>query len=274
MKTRVFAFVCATLTLVSVNALADDAGQSSDVPLPTADLSAPIDDDAGSAIAADAAISDNVSADAGSATDPDAASNVATLDAAPEVVLTPPPSVITYAPPPVAPEPVKPPPAHSERRWHLGPEVGIGLPSGATFGLAFNPFVNWAQVDVALAWDYLAWGMKAGFKLDPLALLPNVPVGLFADGRLGFLNQGNVPGQNGLTVGYGYESILGGLRIGKASSGFRWNIEAGESHLSASTGNFNNFIQHQSGGVSGLTLSNPKVSGDIPSVETGFEILF
>jgi hypothetical protein len=161
------------------------------------------------------------------------------------------------------------------RTWHLGPDFSVGFPSALNVGLAFNPFLNWAQVGVGVSWDYLSWGAYGSLKLDPLALLPKVPVGLFEDTQIGFLGAGTVPDQHGLAVGYSYQSFMAGLRLGRADHGFRWNIEAGESHLNVAARNFNSFIQAEAGSnQNGLTVANPHVAGWFPAVSTGFSILF
>jgi hypothetical protein len=150
--------------------------------------------------------------------------------------------------------------------------MDVGVPSGVGIGFVFNPWIDWARVNISFQENVLSPGVRGSLQLDPFALLPKLPVGLFADFQYGFFPQGTVPGHSAdlPSVGYTYESILGGLRLGKPNS-FHWNFEFGASHMDISTGNFQSAVAKNGGNFGSLVLGNPSASGWItPSFTTGF----
>lgn len=161
-----------------------------------------------------------------------------------------------------------------EHPWHVGGEFSLGFPSGASLGVVVNPKLDWVQLGAYLDYNYVApFGGKLSLKLDPLALLPDVPIGIFGDLQAGIFPEGKIPGHSDVPgVGYSFESFLGGLRLGKAT-GFRWNFEFGESHLNVHTSNFQSVVS--SNNASGTVIfGNPHASGWVPGFSTGFELLF
>lgn len=157
----------------------------------------------------------------------------------------------------------------STNRWHAGFEIGLGVPAGATVSLVVNPRLNWLQLGAGVGYNYLAFGPEGFVKLDPLALLPKVPIGIFGEFRAGIFPVENIPGHSSDIpgVGYSYESFQAGLRLGRADHGFRWDFKVGEAHIDAHTSNFQSRVA--SGNTSGVTFGNPTASGWIPAVSMG-----
>jgi hypothetical protein len=155
---------------------------------------------------------------------------------------------------------------------HLGGELGLGAPSGAHLGVVLEPKLDWLQLEAGLAYNYLAFGGQASLRLDPLALLPQVPVGVFGEVEGGFFPVEKVPGHTDLPgIGYDYASLMAGLRLGKAT-GFHWSLEGGESFLHFSTSDFQSIANKS--GVSGLFLGNPSGNAHGPCLETTFTLVF
>jgi hypothetical protein len=156
--------------------------------------------------------------------------------------------------------------------YHLRVGFGMdfGVPSAAAVGVVVNPGVDWVRLQASLTYNYLTFGGRGSLQLDPLALLPKCPIGLFADLQGGFFPQANFPGHSDLPqVGYDYVNTYLGLRLGRPN-GFHWNIEAGPSYIAATTKNFQAAVNQ-----SGLTIGDPKASGWIaPTFETGFSVVF
>jgi hypothetical protein len=179
-----------------------------------------------------------------------------------------PATVVVVAP---APRPYTP----HHRRWRLGFGADIGLPSGFAVGLVFNPWLDWVRLQASLTENVLHTGGRGSIQLDPMALMPRLPVGVFGDFQFGGFGQGGIPGHSNLpTVGYTYESLLAGLRLGRPN-GFHWNIELGTTHMNVSSGNFAAVVNSNGGGSSGLTIGNPKISGwASPAFDTGFTVVW
>jgi hypothetical protein len=155
----------------------------------------------------------------------------------------------------------------------VGFGADVGVPSGAAVGVVVNPGLDWARLQASLTYDYLSFGGRGSLQLDPFALLPNFPIGLFADVQGGFQPEASIPGHSDLPrVGFDYLNLYGGLRLGKAN-GFHWNFEAGPTYLHATTGNFQSVLNNTS--TSGLVLGNPTVNGWFtPTFETGFTVVW
>lgn len=152
----------------------------------------------------------------------------------------------------------------------LGPSADIGLPSGGAVGVTLNPKLDWVRLSLDLTYDYLSFGGRAGVQLDPLALLPKVPVGIFVDIQGGFQPTAGIPGHSDLPkVGFDYVNLYGGLRFGPPNS-FHWNFEVGPTYMHITTQNFQKVV----GSVaSGVTLGNPHANGWIvPTFVTGFTV--
>jgi hypothetical protein len=147
----------------------------------------------------------------------------------------------------------------------------IGVPSGFALGVVVHPKIDWVSAQLSLTHNTINFGGRMSVKLDPLALLPKVPIGLFADFQGGIAGRGNVPGTTDLPpVGYNYLNFYGGLRLGKPN-GFHWNFEVGPSYVVATTKDFQSVLS-KSGN---LTVSDPTVSAWlIPTFVTGFEVVF
>lgn len=155
----------------------------------------------------------------------------------------------------------------------VGFGMDVGVPSGAALGLVVHPKIDWVSAQVSLTHNAIAFGGRGSIKFDPLALLPKVPIGLFADFQGGFAGTGNVPGTTDLpSVGYKYFNMYGGLRLGKPN-GFNWNFEVGPSYLVLSTKDFNSFVNKN--GTNNVTVSEPKISLWLtPTFSTGFQVVF
>ncbi len=159
-------------------------------------------------------------------------------------------------------------------KFHAGFGLDVGVPSGIAVGFVFTPWVDWARFDVSFNENVLAPGGRGSLQLDPLAVFHRLPIGVFADFQYGGFANGTVPGHSTTLPGFGYtyESILGGIRLGKPN-GFHWNFEIGASHLNISTTNFQSVINNSS--LTGLTIGNPSASAWLtPAFETGFAIVW
>lgn len=154
----------------------------------------------------------------------------------------------------------------------LGFGADVGVPSGASLGLVVHPKQDWFSVSPSLTYNGLAFGGRLALKLDPLALLPNLPIGLFGDVQGGFAGEGNIPGHSDLPgLRYDYLNLYGGLRLGKPN-GFHWNFEAGPTYMHINTNNFQSIFGSN---ANGLTIGNPTVNGWIvPTFVTGFEVVW
>lgn len=155
----------------------------------------------------------------------------------------------------------------------LGGGMDIGVPSGAAVGVVLNPGVDWVRLQTSLTYDYLAFGGRQSIQLDPFALLPNCPFGVFADAQVGFQPNASIPGHADLPqVGFDYLNLYGGLRFGKPN-GFHWNVEMGPTYMHITTNNFQSVLNNT--GTTGLVVGNPQVNGWImPTVETGFTVVW
>lgn len=164
--------------------------------------------------------------------------------------------------------------AMADQPVRLGFGMDLGVPSGAAVGVVVNPKLDWVRLQASLTYDYLSFGGRGSLQLDPFALLPNLPIGLFADIQGGFQPTANIPGHSDLpSIGFDYLNLYGGLRLGKPN-GFHWNFEAGPTYLHASTSNFQSVVA-QSGSSNGLMLGNPTVDGWItPTFMTGFTVVW
>jgi len=157
--------------------------------------------------------------------------------------------------------------------FRMGFGMDVGVPSGAALGLVVHPKVDWVSAQLSLTHNVLALGGRLSVKLDPFALKPDLPIGLFADFQGGLTGQGNIPSMNDYpSVGYSYLNLYGGLRLGKPN-GFHWNFEAGPSYIYATTEGFQAFADKK--GSKGLAVSNPTVSAWVtPTFVTGFEVVW
>jgi hypothetical protein len=155
--------------------------------------------------------------------------------------------------------------------FRIGVGLDVGVPSGAALEVTLHPKADWVRVSAALTYNYLSFGPRASVQLDPLALLPKLPIALYADIQGGISPMANIPGHSDLpSVGYDYLNLYGVLRLGTAR-GFHWNIAVGPSYIHATTGNFQSVLNNN--GTSGLTVGNPEISGWlVPTFSTGFEI--
>lgn len=153
----------------------------------------------------------------------------------------------------------------------IGAGLDVGLPSGGALEVTLHPKADWVRVSAALTYNYLSFGGRASLQLDPMALLPKLPIGVYADVQGGFSPEASIPGHSDLPqVGYDYLNLYGALRFGTAR-GFHWNLMAGPTYMHISTNNFQSVLSNS--GASGLKIGNPTVDGWIvPTFITGFEI--
>jgi hypothetical protein len=168
-------------------------------------------------------------------------------------VVTPPPVVVAN------PHPVR-----------VGFGMDLGVPSGISVGVVVHPKVDWLSVEGSFTENVLSPGGRLSLKLDPLALLPRVPVGVFFDLQGGFFGRGTIPGHSDLpSIGYDYVNTYFGLRLGKAQN-FHWLIEAGPSYLAFNSSNFQSVVKSSS-----VLVGNPSVTGWVtPTFVTGFEVVW
>jgi hypothetical protein len=197
------------------------------------------------------------------------------------VVVTPPvtvtPIMVPMTKPLVtAPYPVPVPVDYYRmNRFHVGVGFVLGIPSGVGLGVVANPFIDWLRLGASFQENVLSPGARFSIQVDPMALRPNLPIGVFIDGQYGFFVPGNVPGHAGdfPAIGYSYESLLGGLRLGKAH-GFQFDLEAGYSHIGVTSRNFQETVSKNAVDIGGLTLANPTASVWAPSIQLGFTYLW
>ena len=157
-------------------------------------------------------------------------------------------------------------------KFRVGFGVDISVPAGAAVGVVIHPMIDWVSVETSLTYNALNFGGRASLKIDPLALLPRLPIGVFADVQGGFAANGNVPFEHNLpSVGYDYVNLYGGLRFGRMNN-FHWLVEVGPTYIFANTNNFQSAVGKVGNGIS---FSDPKVSGWVaPTFLTGFEVVF
>src|ERR1039458_58138 len=86
----------------------------------------------------------------------------------------------------------------SNHPFRFGFGMDLGLPSGVALGFVLNPKLDWLRLQASLTYDYLSFGGRGSVQLDPLALLPNLPIGLFADIQGGFQPMATIPGHSDL----------------------------------------------------------------------------
>lgn len=155
-----------------------------------------------------------------------------------------------------------------EHPLRLGFVADLNLPAGAGLGIVAHPKEDWAAPSLSLTYNGLSFGGRLGVKIDPLALKPRIPIGVFIDEQIGFMAQGNVPGHSSdlPSVGYDYWNNYLGLRLGRPNN-FYFFIEGGPSYVAAHTGNFQTVVPS----TKGLTVSDPSVSGWlVPTFGLGF----
>ena len=152
--------------------------------------------------------------------------------------------------------------------FRAGFGIDLGVPSGLAVGFVVHPKEDWLTTELSLTHNVLNFGGRLSIKADPMALLPNLPIGVFFDAQGGFAASGNLPGHSDLpSFGYDYVNLYAGLRLGK-SSGFHWLIEAGPSYMHVSTGNFSSIVN-----TTGVSLGNPTANlWILPTVITGMEV--
>jgi hypothetical protein len=155
----------------------------------------------------------------------------------------------------------------------LGLGADVGVPSGASIGIVACDNYCAFRAQVSMTYNAMNLGGRASIKLDPLALFPRNPVGLFFDLQGGIAGQGSIPGTTNLPpLGYDYLNFYGGLRFGRARN-FHWLLEVGPTMLVANTSNFQHYVDNN--GTTNVKVSNPKVSAWIvPTFVTGFEIVW
>lgn len=155
--------------------------------------------------------------------------------------------------------------------WRFGFGMQVGIPVGAAIGIVVHPKVDWIVAQASVTYNGLAPGEMLSLTIDPMALAPNLPFGLFVEAQAGWALSGTIPGHSDLpSLSYHYANFYGGLRFGK-SKNFNWVLMAGPSYLSATTGNFGSVV----GDHPGLTYSDPRVSGWVmPTVATGFRVVW
>jgi hypothetical protein len=159
----------------------------------------------------------------------------------------------------------------SKHPLRIGFGADVGVPSGVALGAVVHPKIDWVSVQLSLTHNAMAFGGRASVKLDPLALFPNVPIGLFGDFQGGLTGQGNIHSDLP-SVGYQYVNLYGGLRLGKPNN-FHWNFEVGPSYIHASTQGFQAFAVNN--GATGVTVSEPSIRAWVtPTFITGFEVVW
>lgn len=163
--------------------------------------------------------------------------------------------------------------AADDHPFRLGFGMDVGVPSGGAVGVVVNPKLDWVRLQASLTYDYLAFGGRGSLQLDPFALLPNCPIGLFADVQGGFQPTATIPGHSDLPgIGFDYLNTYAGLRLGKPN-GFHWNFEAGPTYMHISTSNFQSVLSGTN--VGQLKLGNPTVDGwMVPTFKTGFTMVW
>lgn len=149
--------------------------------------------------------------------------------------------------------------------------MDLGLPSGLAVGFVVHPKVDWLTLQASFTETYLAPGGRLSVKLDPMALMRKLPVGLLLDLQGGFAAREGFPGHADLpSVGYDYLNVYAGLRLGKPNS-FHWLFEVGPTYMHANTDRFGSLL----GSGSSLSIGNPTVNGWIaPTFSTGFEVVW
>jgi len=162
--------------------------------------------------------------------------------------------------------------AEDKHPLRVGFGMDVGVPSGAALGVVVHPKVDWVSAQLSLTHNVLNFGGRLAVKLDPMALKPNLPVGVFFDTQGGFAANGTIPGHSDLPgLGYDYLNLYGGLRLGKPN-GFHWNLEVGPTYMHISTSNFQSVV---GSAPKTLTLGNPTVNGWlVPTFVTGFEVVW
>lgn len=154
----------------------------------------------------------------------------------------------------------------------VGFGADLGVPSGIGVGLIVHPAVDWLSLDVSFQENILSPGGRASVRLDPLAVLPRLPFGVFIDGQYGIFGRGVIPGKssNLPSIGYQYVNTYLGLRFGRAN-GFYWFIEGGPSYLDINSSGFSNLVSKSNG----FSVGNPTVTGWItPTALTGFSVVW
>lgn len=160
----------------------------------------------------------------------------------------------------------------SSSRWRAGFGMDLGVPSGIALGFVLHPATDALSLEAAFTENVLSPGGRMSLKLDPMALAPRLPVGLFLDAQAGAFGRGSVLGRSNLPhIGYSYENLFLGLRLGKAS-GFNWFFEGGFTHLNVTTSNFQAVLTDK---PAGLTVGNPYASAwALPGALTGFNVVW
>jgi hypothetical protein len=167
--------------------------------------------------------------------------------------------------------PVAPLTTYDAHKLHLGFGMDLGAPSGVAIGFVAHPRLDWMSLEAAFTY-LTAPGGRFSMKLDPFAVSPRLPIGLFGDVQLGFMAREDLPfrSQKLPSIGDDYANFLLGLRLGRVN-GFHWFFEAGETALHANTDNFQRVVGSLS---KGLVIGNPTANLYAPALSTGFAVVW
>src|SRR5208337_1881688 len=144
---------------------------------------------------------------------------------------------------------VSPPDAHP---WRLGFGMDLGLPSGIALGFVVHPKTDALSLEASFTENVLSPGGRLSLRMDPFALLPRLPIALYADLQAGFAGRGSIPGHSADLPSFSYEYVnfYGGLRLGRAKN-FNWFFEAGPTYMAINTGNFQTLVNNNTSNVKG-----------------------
>lgn len=144
-----------------------------------------------------------------------------------------------------------------EKKFKYGLQMDLGVPDGATAGLAVKPWVNFARLNLSGAYN-MAPGLRGGLTLDPF----NFGVAPTLTFEYGKTWHGKPPIVENLPkIGYEYVNAHLGLEFGNRDS-WRIFIHGGPTWLWFDTEGFSTVVSStdkslQMGEVSGSMRINP-----------------
>lgn len=154
-------------------------------------------------------------------------------------------------------------------RW-VGLQFDVGVPDGASLGVAVRPAITWARLEAAYTYSLIASGIRGGITLDPVdtVVAPTITV----EGGETF--NGELPGSwvnlsNNPRVNYQYVNVHLGLEFGRRDS-WRFFLRGGATHVHAEATDL-----HAANDATTTTVDRLEANANvIGTAKLGFVVLF
>jgi hypothetical protein len=165
-------------------------------------------------------------------------------------------------------------------RWGLA--LGGGFPDFATASVVFRP-VSHVRLSAGPSWNYIGWGLHGGVALVPWnwAITPVISLegGRFFRSDASFLLDDADEDADRIRpllqgIDYAYGALDVGFEVG-SPRGFSFSFRVGVSHVRVVANGSATYTSDDDGsGATTVTIRDPRFSGTLPSVKTGFQYWF